>query len=400
MVFAAPEVSQPHIAAVGFDAHQIAAPRLGALTGYLPAPKRRSLAERALRAAQAAGHILNDGFDTVLADVRPDLVILDCEHHSAIQRSIIARHAILLLSFIYQTAPGPRRPPLNSAILPGRGIAGSALGVRAAWAALAFRKRVALARAGWAHWGADLAAAHRALAKRLSLDLGAITTPAGFQMPWSYRLPTLFVLSDKADLPGPLAPFQSHAGPMILRTRVAAAQDPQVQAFLADVPGTRRVYVAFGSIRKPPAPFITALMEVARRNPDLRFLVGGMDADAPKPDTVTCVPWAPQLAALDVADAAIFHGGAGTLNECLVTSTPMLIYPNALDGKGNGARVVHHGLGTVGGYSDDADRIEADLKAVLGSETIRANMKAHQAHAQQMVDDRLAEQAVERALTP
>ncbi|MEO1788947.1 MAG: nucleotide disphospho-sugar-binding domain-containing protein, partial [Pseudomonadota bacterium] len=106
------------------------------------------------------------------------------------------------------------------------------------------------------------------------------------------------------------------------------------------------------------------------------------------------------LAALEVADAAIFHGGAGTLNECLATATPMLIYPNALDGKGNGARVVHHGLGTVGRYSDDADQIEADLKAVLGSGTIRANVKSHQAHAQQMIDDRLAEQAVARALNP
>lgn len=398
VVFAAPEKCGPHIAAIPFEAHSIAAPRLGALTGYLPAPGGRSLAARADRKAQAVTQILNDGFDAALSSVQPDLVLSDCEHHSAILRCVAGRHRIMLLSFIYQTQPGPQRPPLNSSVLPSHGMAGSPVGVRAAWGLLSLKKHVALARAHWAHWGADLATAHRALAAHLSVDLRAMSTPAGFQMPWSYRLSTLYLLSDTLDFPGSVAPHQPYVGPMILRTRISQNPDAGVQAFLTDRPGTRRIYAAFGSIRKPPAPFIAALMEVARRNPDLQFLLGGLSPDPSAPDNVTCTQWAPQLAALDGADAAIFHGGAGTLSECLATATPMLIYPNALDGKGNGARVAHHGLGAVGEYTDGADRIEADLKALLASDTIRANLREHQAHIRQMATDQLAEQAVARAL--
>ena len=398
---AAPEKCRAHIAVTGLEAHTAPAPRLGALTGYLSPPERRSLTAWRDRRAAAAERILKDGFSDVLATVQPDLVVSDCEHHGAILQSLAAGKRLVLLSFIYQAAPGTETPPVNADIVPGRGFSGSTLGIRLSWLGLAAKKRAALARARWAHWGADFTTAHREAAARLAVPLDRLTTRRGFQMPWSYQLPTLFLLSDRADFPTHPMAHQTFAGPMLLRTRAAGEMGEGLHVYLKDVPGTHRIYAAFGSIRQPPKRFVRALAEVARTNPSWRVLIANLDAatlDEPPPDNMTFVPWAPQLEALGVADCAIFHGGAGTLNECLATATPMLIYPNALDGKGNGARVVAHGLGTVGAYDDSAETVARDIRHVLTAPDIRAHLKEHQAHIAQMADARIAERVIAQVL--
>ncbi|MEM9475328.1 MAG: glycosyltransferase [Pseudomonadota bacterium] len=353
------------------------------------------------RRAAAAERVLKDGFSDVLDTVRPDLVVSDCEHHVAILQSLAAGKSLVLLSFIYQAAPGPQTPPVNADVVPGRGLSGSTIGIRLSWLKLAAKKRAGLARARWAHWGADFTTAHRKAAARLAVTLDRLTTRRGFQMPWSYQLPTLFLLSDRADFPTLPTANQTFAGPMILRTRAAGEMGEGLRAFLQDVPGTHRIYAAFGSIRQPPKRFVRALAEVARTNPSWRVLIANLDPttlDEPPPDNMTFVPWAPQLEALGVADCAIFHGGAGTLNECLATATPMLIYPNALDGKGNGARVVAHGLGTVGAYDDSADKLARDIRHVLTAPDIRARLKEHQAHIAQMAHAQIAERVIAQVL--
>lgn len=377
------------------------APRLGALTGYLSPPERRSRTAWRDRRAAAAESILKDGVPDVLATVQPDLVVSDCEHHGAILQSLAAGMRLVLLSFIYQAAPGPQTPPVNADIVPGRGLSGSTVGTRLSWLKLSAKKRAGLARARWAHWGADFTTAHREAAARLAVPLDRLTTRRRFQIPWSYRLPTLFLLSDRADFPTLPTANQTFAGPMVLRTRVAGEMGEGLRAYLRDVPGTHRIYAAFGSIRQPPKRFVRALADVANSNPSWRVLIANLDPttlDEQPPDNMTFVPWTPQLEALDVADCAIFHGGAGTLNECLATATPMLIYPNALDGKGNGARVVAHGLGAVGAYDDSADKVAGDIRHVLTAPDMRARLKEHQAHIAQMADARIAEQVIAQVL--
>lgn len=375
----------------------IPAPRLGALTGYLGRPTQRGLRDRRTRTEQAAAEILKEGFRDVLADHQPELVISDCEHHGAILQSVATGHRVLLLSFIYQTPPGPMMPPANGSIVPGRGLGGTRLGIRASWMALAAKKRAALLRASWAHWGGDFATAHGGAAAQLGVDLAKITTRKGFQMPWSYTLPTLFLVSQHVDFPSKLRTGQTYAGPMILRDRPAAQIDARVNSFLTPAADRPLIYAAFGSIRRPPNRFLTALIAVARGNPQMQFLIahGTADPDAlDTPSNMAIVPWAPQLDALQAADCAIFHGGAGTLGECLATATPMLIYPDALDGKGNGARVVYHGLGQVGSYADSAEQIAASLKALVSNADVRANLLQQQRHIETYETAQTAERAV------
>ena len=373
IAFAAPKDAHVDIAAAGFPTHEIQAPRLGAMTGYFdpdgtPAPDR---------AARAAEIIRGEGFGDVLHAMRPDLVLADCEHHGAILQTLGANISIGLLSFMYFTPPSPKSPPLNSAILPGAGLKGSGLGIRAAWTALRAKKRLALARARMRHKGADFASAHHALADEMGLDMARLTTDAAFQLPWSVRLPTLHLVPEGLDFPTKLRPGDAYGGPIVSPTRLSADRTAFAHG-TGDT--TRRIYASFGSIRTAPDAFLDALITVATNNPNWAFLIGAKNADdimaKGPPANLRAVPWADQMDALQDADCAIFHGGAGTLNECVLSATPMLIYPNALDGAGNAARVLYHKVGQVGAYDNPAQIIEADLTELMGNPSYRDRLSA------------------------
>lgn len=128
-----------------------------------------------------------------------------------------------------------------------------------------------------------------------------------------------------------------------------------------------------------PKAVFDRLVEVARRNPHWTFLMSSIDpkmrSSLTPPENVVLTEWAPQLDVLEICDCAIFHGGAGTLNECLATKTPMLIFPNALDGKGNGARTVFHGTGIMGSYSDSIEQIEEKIEYLCTAESVRDSLR-------------------------
>ena len=263
-----------------------------------------------------------------------------------------------------------------------------------------------LALASLRHWGGDFVAAHRVLAREAGVDLGRISTRRNFQMPWSYHLPTRYLLAGEVDFATEMPDGHQFAGPMIRKARRdETVDDAALQEYFAPPGGSdadRRIYAAFGSMRQPPAHFLSALYAVADANPAWRFLIANLDEAAragPAPGNVARVGWAPQLAALEAADCAIFHGGAGTLNECLATATPMLVYPNALDGPGNGARIVTHGLGRVGSYDDGEAKISSDLRALLDDADVRTRLDRMCGTVQGYARDAVLERAVEAALS-
>ena len=70
--------------------------------------------------------------------------------------------------------------------------------------------------------------------------------------------------------------------------------------------------------------------------------------------------------ALARADCALFHGGA-TLNECVRTETPMIIYPNALMDAAT-ERVEFHGVGEVGTMREPASSIGVITRVISDRE--------------------------------
>ena len=53
----------------------------------------------------------------------------------------------------------------------------------------------------------------------------------------------------------------------------------------------------------------------------------------------------PQITLLKKADLMITHGGMQSVNECIATGVPMIVFPCERDQPGNAARIVYHGLG-------------------------------------------------------
>lgn len=60
---------------------------------------------------------------------------------------------------------------------------------------------------------------------------------------------------------------------------------------------------------------------------------------------VAIVKWADQGNVLARSSLAIFHGGLGTIKECIYHGVPMLVSPINRDQPANGERIEYHNLG-------------------------------------------------------
>ena len=140
----------------------------------------------------------------------------------------------------------------------------------------------------------------------------------------------------------------------------------------------RLVYCGFGAWHKgDDRSFIQRVIAIGKRRPEWDIVIGlGSRIDqaefADVPDNVHLLPWAPQMQVLQHADAAIHHAGISSVNECIVSGVPMVLYPfNFLDQPGNAARVAYHGLGLVGTREDASHQIEMRVDLVLGDPRFR-----------------------------
>jgi UDP:flavonoid glycosyltransferase YjiC (YdhE family) len=63
------------------------------------------------------------------------------------------------------------------------------------------------------------------------------------------------------------------------------------------------------------------------------------------PANVLVTGYAPQVTLLRRADAAVIHGGLGSIKECILAQVPMLAVPFKFDQPGNAERLEYHELG-------------------------------------------------------
>ena len=130
-------------------------------------------------------------------------------------------------------------------------------------------------------------------------------------------------------------------------------------------------------------PFFQAVLDVVARKPEWRLLmVVGKSlnvADFQIPPNASVVESAPQLAALRRASVMITHGGLNSVKECICLGVPMIVFPMAFDQPGNGARIVHHGLGLMGNLRQPTpETISSMLETVMGDSRYRARVRAMQ----------------------
>ena len=122
--------------------------------------------------------------------------------------------------------------------------------------------------------------------------------------------------------------------------------------------GNPLIYCSLGSqsyryFRQAAGTFLSLVVKSFLQREDYQLVLHiGRDRSVEEfaglPARIKVCSWAPQLTILKRASAAITHGGLNTIQECIYSGVPMVVFPSVNDEPGNAARIVYHGLGVRG----------------------------------------------------
>jgi zeaxanthin glucosyltransferase len=344
-----------------------------------------------------------EGFEALLGSLQPDLLIIDCELHAAIVTAETLDVPVVLASAWFTIFRHPGIPPLEFRALPASGASGR-LWLRLLWVRsflgglmLEWKRRFSIeglrARLSPVPWSSLFIDDIRSVARARGFDLRECAR-TNWLRPLTYpNIPTLCFNLREVDFPHEPHVHLHYVGPMIARHRVevrSAGMSGQAwERFLAPrgtgKEGRPLVYCSLGSHWSVDQDFLGRVVDVFRRRPEWDLVLGlGAKLDpaalGPIPDNALILPWAPQLQVLEIADAAIVHGGNTSLNECLAFAVPMLVYSTEhVDQNGCAARTGYHGLGLVGDRRRDTSAdIECNVERILTDVAIRKNVTAMQ----------------------
>jgi len=149
-----------------------------------------------------------------------------------------------------------------------------------------------------------------------------------------------------------LPPHFHHVGPLRPLSRTGATLAGSTQAALPEISAERPfVFASLGTMQGGRLDLFKRIVRACRQV-DVQVLVahcGGLDARQERALEQAGADWvcdfAPQLAALERADAVISHAGWNTIMDAIAAGTPMLALPIAFDHPGGAARVRHAGIG-------------------------------------------------------
>jgi hypothetical protein len=334
----------------------------------------------------AAATLDTSAFADVVAEVDPDLLIVDIEEWEALVLALALadRPPMAVLCSFFDVWPiaglGPDDP----------GPPGSRVDrVRAAsrWPWMWSRMRAHDLKQLLVRGEPDRISVSRALARRLGVRRQL--TMRQWLHPFAPReLPMLVCNALELDIPHRPRPGVVHIGSLLEPDGdddVRSIDDRDLAAVLerARAEGRPVVLCAFGTLATGER---TALMQrlagVARLRPGYQFVVGStVDAHAGEfrdLPNVHVAGWIPQRAVLAFAAAAIVHTGNATLHECVAARVPMLVHPLGVNDQWrNAARVVRHGIGSIdGGDRDDAATLASRLDAVMADDAMRGRIAA------------------------
>ncbi|WP_170476689.1 nucleotide disphospho-sugar-binding domain-containing protein [Ruegeria arenilitoris] len=400
----APKSAAELLSLNGFSHHKIRRPKIHTLTPLLSPLNTAEADSNAFqdRLNAAVTELGVGGLKIALRQFNPDAIFVDCEMHAHIIVALSMGLPVVQYSNMFLSPPGLRAPPLHKRSYPGSGLRGSRLAVMLTWALYLSSKRIRFYRNKRSDLGADHPTALTELARRQGVPIKTIRRINCWQMPWTYKIPTVLLLPQALDLPTRPYAEMEYLGPMILTSRPeGVSAHSAVERFCNPKGQRKRIFVGFGSMMKPDSHLVRHLMEIARRRTEWIFLgaAGKKWGDIPledKPDNIDFVPWVPQTQILRHADLAIMHGGTGGLVEAVDAATPMLIFPHVNDQKGGAARVIFHGIGRAGRTTDPVNLIEKNIDELLRSDRVLKNCRAMQAACRVEKDGQVLERYLRR----
>jgi UDP:flavonoid glycosyltransferase YjiC (YdhE family) len=412
VTFASPEVGREPAAANGLDWVELERSRHGAFleadsrSGYLSRWSRLSH-----RRSEAIDSLALDGWRNCLERVAPDLVLIDGELHEQVLTTLGAGVPLALLNGFVSIWRRPGLPPPHRLARPGHGLKGSRLGLWLLWQELAVKRRRRAWLARLRDAGCDRLSLLRRLARSGGLDFRREIDRGQWLIPFTYRrLPSLSLHALELEFPHDPPERVTYVGPMLLERRGAGAEKTDLPAVLERIcesardAGRSLVYAGFGSFFTADRTLLARLVKAVAASDDLELVLSLGGRLEPRelgelPGRVHAFGWLPQPEVLRRVDLAVVHGGANTVDECILAGVPMLVYCGfETDMAGITSRIVFHDLGVAGGRDDDPGTIRGHLDRLLEDGATRRNVQLMGDAFRSYAERRIAEQAVEELL--
>lgn len=369
--------------------------------------KLLNLRDRRQRAADSMG--LGD-FARAVRDVNPDLILIDGEMHEHIISASASGVPMALLNTFSSIWRRPGLPPPHYMVTPGVGWKGTRPGISMLWLALRLRKFGVASSLKARRFGCDRISLLDHLARTVGFDLRRETDANQWLMPFTYRrLRVLSLHAFQFEFPHRAPEVVRYVGPMVLERRNDRPMAPNERAKLEAVlerrceagGGHKVIFAGFGSVFSTDRALLERLFGVVRGRPNWELVISLSgrvplaDLD-PLPERVHAFSWVPQMDVLRHADAVVTHGGINTIDECVISGVPMLVYCGGeTDMAGNTARIEYHGIGIAGDRQrDSTEDIRHHVDRLLSEPGFATDLGRLRQHYLAYAEDRVAERAI------
>jgi UDP:flavonoid glycosyltransferase YjiC (YdhE family) len=172
-----------------------------------------------------------------------------------------------------------------------------------------------------------------------------------------------------------------------LRPIVAHEHVDERPEWLRDLPHDQTVYVTLGTIWNTDIDVFRLVLEALRDRVNLIITIGRQnqpDMFGPQPAGVIIRSFIPQDELLPWCDAAVVHGGSGTMLGALAHGVPLLVLPQGADQWNNAERVAAAGAGrrllrdevTVDAIQDGTTAILTDTSYRHAAMKVRGQIRA------------------------
>jgi UDP:flavonoid glycosyltransferase YjiC (YdhE family) len=357
------------------------------------------------------------GFTELLTELVPDLILIDVEQHKYIISAVPTGIPVALLSTLASLFKHPALPPAHLGVIPGIGLKGTRLGIELLW--LRFRLWKWLRRLLYRvkNAGLDMLSVLRYHARRTGFDFRTEVDLNQWLIPIVYRnLPVLVFMTREFDFPHTHIKHYYHVGALINLNRrevvkIDDSDNKRLNELIAqhqNSPKPRKlIYCAFGAyFQGNDTRFWMQLVRSLNENTawDIIFGLGGrLDPSrlGELPPNIHAFKWVPQVRVLGFADCAIIHGGISSINECILSGVPMVVFPfDVNDQHGNAARVAYHKVGVVGNrHHDDSNAIRNHVKTILDDPLYASRVRQMREHFDRYLHDNTAVNTVAALLS-
>jgi len=324
-------------------------------------------------------------FELILNDLKPDLFLIDEELHELIFTSIKLNIPVKLLSQFFSSRMRFNLPPIRTDIMPKKGLNGSSVSILRAWIFLKTKifGRLILNKI-------TLNGSRRSILKHYAKQIGfsqKSLISRNFPSVFIHRdLPILSMTLPELEFPHSKPKNLSYIGAMVADYNPNSLEiEEELKQVLASktMENKQLIYCSITTMAETgDINFVKKVIDAVKNEASWKLIIslgGKLETDTFQnlPNNVHVFKWVPQLYILSNIDCSINHGGIHTINECISTKVPMLIYSGKkFDQNGNAARIAYHGLGLMGDKDlDSSEIINSKIKSILNNTSYSQKME-------------------------